>query len=131
MATTFQSGQDIVVRNQFASSGSLLNTQDSNFRAIDDDWPVFGFARDFGNISSSLSHNKLESSSKIGPTLAREMTHENTVVFTIGHVRDPLVEYITIDGIQNRTAYWKTKYKTAAAVVRLINLIVTLVVDSF
>ncbi|GJJ14574.1 hypothetical protein Clacol_008839 [Clathrus columnatus] len=116
--TTFQSGQDIIVRNQFVSAGVLSNTQDINFRAINDDWPVFGFVRDFGNISSTpLTHGKISPSSKVGPTLAREMNNENTVVFTIGHVRDPLVEYITIDGIQNRTAYWRTRFDS---VVKLI-----------
>lgn len=96
-----------------------MNTQDSNFRAINDDWPVFGFAKDFGNVSSSLAHGKVNPLIKIGSVLAREMDDGNTVVFTIGHAREPLVEYITINGIQNRTAYWKTKYKTVAAVVRI------------
>src|ERR1039458_10382122 len=38
---TYQSGQDIVVRQNFLSNGNLPNTQDSNYRAINNDWPVF------------------------------------------------------------------------------------------
>ncbi|KAI1332744.1 glutaminase GtaA [Xylariaceae sp. FL0255] len=50
---TFQSGEDIVVRGNFMSNGTLPNTQDSDFRAINDDWPVFGFAQDLGSVGSS------------------------------------------------------------------------------
>ena len=50
---TFQSGQDTVVRGQFASNGVLLDSQDSNYRAISDDWPVFGFASDLGSVGSN------------------------------------------------------------------------------
>ena len=44
--TTFQTGEDTVVRAQFINNGVLLNTEDSNFRAINDDWPVFAVSKD-------------------------------------------------------------------------------------
>src|SRR5205807_4462331 len=47
---TYQSGQDIVVRPQFVDNGRLLNTTDPNFRAISDDWPVFAFCADLGQL---------------------------------------------------------------------------------
>ena len=50
---TYQSGQDIVVRGQFQDEGFLADTQDTDYRAIDDDYPVFGFAVDLGSVGST------------------------------------------------------------------------------
>ncbi|KAI0473104.1 glutaminase GtaA [Xylariaceae sp. FL0804] len=47
---TWQNGEDTVVRGNFLSNGSLANKQDSNYRAVDDDWPVFAFAHDLGYV---------------------------------------------------------------------------------
>ncbi|KAH8690740.1 glutaminase GtaA [Talaromyces proteolyticus] len=49
---TYQSGQDIVVRGQFQNNGVLLNSSDTNYRAINDDWPVFGFAYKYSSLGS-------------------------------------------------------------------------------
>ncbi|KAL7933233.1 DUF1793 domain-containing protein [Trichoderma chlorosporum] len=53
---TYQIGQDTVVRGQFLSKGILTGHIDTNYRAVNDRWPVFAFARDLGmvgRISSS------------------------------------------------------------------------------
>ncbi|KAA8575420.1 hypothetical protein EYC84_004586 [Monilinia fructicola] len=50
---TYQSGQDKAVRAAFEMEGKLPNTKDSKFRAINDDFPVFGFARDFGSVTKT------------------------------------------------------------------------------
>ncbi|TGO50615.1 hypothetical protein BOTNAR_0386g00010 [Botryotinia narcissicola] len=50
---TYQSGQDSVVRGNFLNNGSLPNTQDTVYRAIEDAWPVFGFANNLGNVGST------------------------------------------------------------------------------
>lgn len=50
---TYQSGADTDVRGQFLANGRLANTQDTNYRAIDDAYPVFGFAVDLGKVSTS------------------------------------------------------------------------------
>jgi hypothetical protein len=50
---TYQSGQDIAVRQAFLSNGSLANTQDTNYRAISDNWPVFAYANDLGSVGST------------------------------------------------------------------------------
>jgi hypothetical protein len=65
---TYQSGGSVTVRSQFASTGALLDSSDSNPRAIDNDQPAFAFAVDFGSTASSTS-------------------------FVLGHVRTPLVSY--------------------------------------
>ncbi|KAL3422238.1 glutaminase a [Phlyctema vagabunda] len=56
---TAQSGQDTVVRDAFANSGKLGNSSDTNYRAINDRYPVFGFALDLGNIGSADSVSTL------------------------------------------------------------------------
>lgn len=77
------------MRTQFINNGILANTFDTNFRAISDDWPVFAFAQDLGTVSGT----------------------SDTVVFTIGHVRDPAVEYIIAGGAyQARSLYAWSAY---------------------
>jgi hypothetical protein len=88
-STTYQTGQDIIVRAQFINSGVLANTFDTDFRAISDDWPVFAFAQDLGTVSGT----------------------SGTAVFVIGHVRDPAVEYIIAGGeYQARSLYSWSAY---------------------
>ena len=50
---TFQSGADTAVRSAFTNSGALSNTNDTNFRAINDDFPTFGFAVDLGSVQAT------------------------------------------------------------------------------
>lgn len=93
---TYQTGQDIVVRAQFINHSTLSNTQDTNFRSISDDWPVFALAHDLGTIS--------------GPS--------DTVVYSVGHARDPAIEYlIANDALQNRSSYFWSQYSTATDAV--------------
>ena len=96
--TTFQSGQDIVVRGTFTANGTLPNTQDTVFRSISDNWPVFGLARDLGIVTSEST---------------------DPVVFSVGHVRDPAIEYIIAGGqSQNRSSFFFTQYESAKEAVR-------------
>ncbi|THH06365.1 hypothetical protein EW145_g4138 [Phellinidium pouzarii] len=95
--TTYQTGQDIVVRAQFINNGVLENTEDSNFRAVSDNWPVFAFAEDLGEVTTSSS---------------------SPVVFSVGHFRDPTVEYIIAnDQLQMRSPYFLTAYSTVTDAV--------------
>ncbi|KAI1362352.1 glutaminase GtaA [Xylaria arbuscula] len=50
---TYQSGSDTIVRGAFKSDGVLPNTEDTKFRAVNSNWPVFGFAKDLGSVGSS------------------------------------------------------------------------------
>ena len=68
---SYQSGQDIAVRAQFVSNGVLANTSDTSYRAISDDWPVFGFCADLGQTGSTA----------------------RSVPLSIGLVRTPAVSY--------------------------------------
>lgn len=101
---TYQTGEDTVVRGQFISNGDLANTQDTAFRAINDNWPVFAFAQDLGTIAAG--------------------TAATPVIVSIGYVRDPAVEYIVADGsYQARSLYFWSKYTTVAAVVSLLSFV--------
>ena len=50
---TFQSGADTDVRPAFTTSGVLANTNDTNFRAINDNFPTFAFAVDLGSVETT------------------------------------------------------------------------------
>lgn len=52
---TYQSGQDTVVRGAFTSNGKLPNTEDINYRAINNDYPVFGYSVDLGSVTAPVS----------------------------------------------------------------------------
>jgi len=95
--TTYQTGQDIVVRAQFINHSVLTNSQDTNFRSISDDWPVFALAHDLGEVTGSSTE---------------------PVVFSIGHVRDPAIEYITANGVlQSRSSYFWSQYSSVDDVI--------------
>ncbi|QRW18759.1 glutaminase GtaA [Rhizoctonia solani] len=90
---TYATGEDRTLRTAFVTKGVLDNSQDTQFRAINDRWPVFAFARDIGSITDST---------------------KNPVVFAVGHVRDPLVQYIIAGNQQQeRHPYWLSKYANA------------------
>jgi hypothetical protein len=72
---SYQSGQDVVVRGQFVSNGALADTNDTNYRPISDDWPVFGFCVDLGQVSGGVV----------------------SVPLVIGQVRTPAVSYMGQD----------------------------------
>ncbi|KAF7186316.1 Glutaminase A [Pseudocercospora fuligena] len=50
---TYQSGADTTVRGNFIKSGTLTNTKDTNYRAINNAYPVFGYAINMGSVGSS------------------------------------------------------------------------------
>jgi hypothetical protein len=68
---TYQSGYAVTVRDQFATAGTLADTNDTNYRAITSNQPVFAFARDVGTV-------------QLLP---------QSVSFAVGHIRTLLVSY--------------------------------------
>ncbi|KAG5949035.1 hypothetical protein E4U53_006048 [Claviceps sorghi] len=50
---TYEIGADTDVRGQFFAEGRLNNEVDSQFRAINERWPVFAFSRDLGKVKSN------------------------------------------------------------------------------
>ncbi|KAJ7368444.1 DUF1793-domain-containing protein [Mycena albidolilacea] len=96
VGATFQTGADVTVRAQFINNGRLANTLDTGFRAISNNWPVFGLAHDLGTITTATT----------------------PVVFSVGHIRDPAIQYIVAGGAtQNRNLYFLSQFPTSAAVI--------------
>ncbi|KAH7339836.1 hypothetical protein B0J17DRAFT_627866 [Rhizoctonia solani] len=89
--TTWQTGQDIVVREQFLSSSKLGNTQDTNFRKVSDKWPIMAIAQDFGSVM-------------LGPA--------RTATFVLGHLRNPVVQYQTPTSQEDRSLYFMSQLST-------------------
>ncbi|PPQ99075.1 hypothetical protein CVT24_003635 [Panaeolus cyanescens] len=94
--TTFQTGADVVLRAQFINNGRLQGTQDTNFRAISNNWPVFALSRDLGSVTSATA----------------------PVVFSVGHVRDPAIRYIVANAaIQQRSLFFWSQFNSVPALI--------------
>ncbi|OCH90332.1 DUF1793-domain-containing protein [Obba rivulosa] len=90
---TYQTGADVTCRGQFHDEGVLTNAMDTDFRGIDSQSPVFGFAVDLGSISSTSF----------------------PVVWAVGYVRDPIVQYMTPSGEkQSHRPYFLTQFSSVA-----------------
>lgn len=50
---TYQSGGAVDVRGAFSANGTLGDSQDTDYRGISTNWPVFAFAHDLGSVKSS------------------------------------------------------------------------------
>ncbi|BGP39357.1 hypothetical protein JCM10449v2_003295 [Rhodotorula kratochvilovae] len=79
------SGPADQVRSPFIRHGHLDGSHDARYRQVNDRQPVFGF-------SVSLSEQ------------------EPSAVFTIGHVRDPYVNYVTPHGQVDLSGLWTTRW---------------------
>ncbi|KAE9404342.1 hypothetical protein BT96DRAFT_813635 [Gymnopus androsaceus JB14] len=91
---TYQSGISGTMRSQFGSTGSLSDTQDNTFQAINaGGFIAFAFAVDLGSSTSFTT-----------PT-----------VWALGIVRDPVIQYVPQAGSsqsQNRRSYFWTQFSS-------------------
>ncbi|KAH8890031.1 DUF1793-domain-containing protein [Thozetella sp. PMI_491] len=86
---SFQIGADTVVRNQFINNRILNNGVDTQYRAVNDNWPVFAFAHSLDNVGST-------------PV---------STVFGIGICQVPAIQFQgTGDSPQNLTGQWYSKW---------------------
>ncbi|KAF2675248.1 DUF1793-domain-containing protein [Microthyrium microscopicum] len=92
---TYQAAADTIARSTFANNGQLPNTVDSRYRNIDDNWPVFAFAKDFG---------------KLGGVQKRAL-------FSIGLYQDNAAQFVGSNGLQVLKSYWKTFWDKASDAV--------------
>lgn len=95
---TYQSGADRDVRDTFARNGKLTNSHDDNYRAISKNWPVFGFAIDFGSVSSE--------------TVDR--------LFTIGLDQQYAIQFNGATGNRAVPSLWKSYFNNSLAAVCLL-----------
>ncbi|KAK7521099.1 glutaminase A [Phyllosticta citriasiana] len=86
-----ESGTSALLRQRFSATGTLQNEVDHSFRSIMDEEPVFAFAKSFrlsGNHSS------------------------DSVVFTLAHIQDPVVQFASARGLTLMRPLWKSWFWT-------------------
>jgi hypothetical protein len=76
------------VRETFKDSGKLDDNEDTSFRAINSDWPVFGYAVDMGSVGSDAK----------------------TQLFTIGLCQDDAIQFLGVDGLTTLPSLWKSYF---------------------
>ncbi|KAE8150486.1 hypothetical protein BDV25DRAFT_110928 [Aspergillus avenaceus] len=87
---TYQAGADVDVRGAFTKNGTLANSKDDNYRAISSKWPVFGFARDLGSVSSTAN-----------------------VLFSVGLAQDSAIQYTgKVSGTTAEPSLWKSYFSS-------------------
>jgi hypothetical protein len=93
---TYQSGADTTVRGNFINNGALANTQDTTYRAISNNWPVFGFANSLGDIG----------------------TTPITTLYTIVHAQQNSIYFDGANGLTSVPSLWTAYFSTDLALVR-------------
>lgn len=86
----FEAGTSAKLRQRFARTGTLQNQVDPRFRSIMDEEPVFAFAKSF-HMNASRSQS---------------------VLFTIAHVQDPVVQFASARGLTMMRPLWKSYFPT-------------------
>lgn len=106
-ALTYQSGTDATVRGQFADAGYLMNTNDTNYRAINDSSPVFGFAVDLGPVGSSSKSSLFQLSLHQTDAVQFLATNGNQSVASLwtSYFSDDLDAVSRLSRVAEQTAY--------------------------
>ncbi|KAF2705838.1 DUF1793-domain-containing protein [Pleomassaria siparia CBS 279.74] len=94
-ALTSQSAFADDVRLQFKNNGKLTGSKDTNFRAIRDQWPAFGYAIDLGNVGSTATSN----------------------LFSIGLCQEDAIQFLGANGLRNLPSLWKSYFADDVAAV--------------
>lgn len=92
---TYQNGADVTVRQNFLNNGVLPNILDSNYRAINRNWPVFVFANALRNVS---------------------ITPVNTL-YTIVHAQQDAIHFNGANGFTTVPSLWTSYFSSDLAMV--------------
>lgn len=87
-----EAGTSALLRQRFARTGTLENAVDEDFRSIMDEEPVFAFSKSF-NLSSSS---------------AASGNRRDSVLFTIAHIQDPVVQFAAARGLTYMKPLWQS-----------------------
>lgn len=93
---TYQSGSDKDVRGAFVAGGKLANTKDTNFRPINQDWPIFGYAVDLGTVGDA---------------------YDAATLFSIGLYQQEAVQFNGKDGNVTLPSLWTSYFDDDVAAV--------------
>jgi hypothetical protein len=89
------SGADVTVRNSFVENGKLDGTKDTNFRPVQQNWPVMGLAVDLGIIN-------------VQPV---------STLFTIGLLQQQAAQFLGANGLTTLPALWTDYFPTEESAV--------------
>jgi hypothetical protein len=92
-----EAGTSALLRKHFSRTGTLKNTVDGKFRGIMDEEPVFAFSKSF----------KLNGTSSAGGKSS------DSVLFTIAHVQDPVIQFASARGMTLMKPLWASYFGTA------------------
>ena len=95
---TYQSGSAQDVRRAFTTYGFLADTQDTSYRAIQQNYPVFAFAKDLGSVGA---------------------TPVDTV-FTMGLAQDEAIQFDGANGVVPVPSLWTSYFANALDAVCFI-----------
>ncbi|OCK75285.1 DUF1793-domain-containing protein [Lepidopterella palustris CBS 459.81] len=87
-----ESGTSALLRQRFSRTGTLQNEIDGAFRGIMDEEPVFAFSKSF----------------KLEKEMAYGAAKSESVLFTIAHIQDPVVQYASARGPTYMRPLWKS-----------------------
>ena len=91
------------LRHRFSKTNILNNTVDDEFRTIMDEEPVFAFSKNF-----NLSSKKGDASSG---------SKEDSVLFTISHIQDPVTQFASSRGLTYMRPLWQSYFATDMALI--------------
>ena len=91
---THQSGADVDVRAQFVNNGFLMNSEDTDFRAINDAFPVFAFAYDFGSVTDAVNYT-----------------------WGIGHTQEQAVQFLGYGPVATINSLWTSYFADDLAAI--------------
>ena len=92
------------IRRYFAKKGTLTDRVDTRFRSIMDDEPVFAFSKAF-NLSSNSSR------------YSAAAVKEDSVLFTIAHLQDPVTQFASARGLTLMRPLWKSYFYTDESLI--------------
>jgi hypothetical protein len=96
-----EAGTSALLRQKFSRTGKLQNIVDGNFRSIMDEEPVFAFSKSF----------------KLNGTSAADGKSHDSVLFTLAHTQDPVIQFASARGLTLMKPLWLSYYPTAEILV--------------
>ncbi|MCJ1238832.1 hypothetical protein MMC14_006823 [Varicellaria rhodocarpa] len=97
-----ESGTSAQLRQRFSRTGTLQNAMDDDYRSIMDEEPVFAFAKSFRLNASGTS--------------------TDSVLFTIAHIQDPVVQYASARGLTSMKPLWSSWFPSDEAMLTFHHL---------
>jgi hypothetical protein len=89
-----ESGASAQLRQRFSRSGTLQDRNDGGFRSIMDQEPVFAFSKSF----------------RLNDTTSANARNQDSVLFTIAHIQDPVVQFASARGLTYMRPFWSSYF---------------------